>query len=401
MRNIRTMARSIAVLAAVGAMLLGGAFRYEPSAAAQSGRKPPEKARKASPDADKPATTPPAEVGQPQEALPPQEEPAPEPPPIKPGDIDNAVQLGVDVVNVETVVFEKKSGVILQNLKRENFEVYEDGVKQEIANFVPTQGPVTLVLVIEYGKWIDTYFVRRGEVLQPAYYFVTQFVKQGDNMAIVAFDMRPEVITDFTGDSRKLAAGIEFMARNYPAFSEANVYDALKFVIEGGKLNDEEYGGLKGVDQRSAIVLISRGIDTFSKINYDEVRKILSGAGVPVYTIGVGNLFYKRYEHRLPPEQNLTWLQAFNTLRTFSKMTGGQYFPITFAGEIPTTMQSISNLLRSQYSLGYTPANTRHEGKQRKIEVRVDVNGDGKFGDKGFEVRHRESYIEPLDTARN
>ena len=396
MKDVRSRVRCAALILAMGGMLLGGGVPREPMAMAQSGRRPPEKARKPAPAPTAPGQ-PQQEPQQKQE--PQQDDPSvPEAPPIKPKDLEDPIRLGVDVVNVETVVYEKKSGQILRDLKRENFEVYEDGVKQEVTNFVPTQGPITMVLVIEFSKLIDNYFIRKREVLEPAYVFVTQFVKPGDNIAIVAFDMRPEVVTDFTGDPKKLAAGIMFLARNYPAFSESNVFDALSFVIKGGKLNDEEYIGLEGVEGRTAIVLVSIGIDTFSKLNYDQIRKIIAKAGAPIYTIGVGNLFHKRYEHRLPPEQNLTWLQAFNTLRTFSRMTGGQYFPITFSGEIPTTMQSISNLLRSQYSLGYVPSNTRHEGKIRKIQVKVDANGDGKYGDKGFVVQHREQYVEPLDT---
>ncbi len=56
--------------------------------------------------------------------------------------------------------------------------------------------------------------------------------------------------------------------------------------------------------------------------------------------------------------------------------------------------------MRSQYSLGYTPSNSRHEGKLRKIEVKVDVDGDGKFDDKDVIVQHRESYIEPKDAGK-
>jgi VWFA-related protein len=169
----------------------------------------------------------------------------------------------------------------------------------------------------------------------------------------------------------------------------------------GGNLDRGiDYGGLRDVQTRSAVILCSIGIDTLSKLNYDETRKIVSDAGIPIYCIGVGNLFHKIYEPQLDPVTNMTWLQAFNTLKTFSRITGGQYFPVTFPGEIPTTMRSITNLMRSQYSIGYTPSNTRHEGKLRKIDVRVDVDGDGKYGDKGYIVQHRESYIEPLDTRK-
>jgi VWFA-related protein len=353
-------------------------------ASAQSGRKPPEKARKAQQNEPTPAPEPkPVE---------------PEPPPLTQKELDEAVRLGVNVVNVETVVVEKKTGIILQNLRPENFEILEDGVKQEITNFAPTQGPITLVIVIEFSKIIqDPYFIGKGELLRPAWYFISEFVKPKDNVAIVAFDMRPEVITDFTGDVKRLQGGIDLLARNYPAFSESNLYDAIKFVLVGGKARDGEYAGLAGVEGRSAILLVSLGRDTFSKINYDEARRVVARAGVPIYCIGVGNLFYKKYEVRMTSEQTMIWQQAFATLKTFARMSGGRYYPVTFEGELPSTLRSIQNLLRSQYSLGYAPSNTRREGKMRKIQVRVDVDGDGVFGDKGYELQFRESYLEPDD----
>jgi len=372
MHRTHTIARRAAVLLALSALLLCGLLPDGRGVAAQSGRKIPEKARKDQPEAPPGATTP---AGQPKANSP----TTPPPPPLKPGELQGAIQLGVDVVNVETVVYNKKSGQILQGLKKENFEVYEDGVKQEITNFTPSEGPLTMVFVIE---------------------FVTQVVKPGDNIAIVAFDMRPFVVADFTGDPKQLRAGMQFLFQNYPAFSESNLFDTLAFVIQGGKVDNVEYNGLKGVQGRSAIVLISLGVDTFSKINYDDIRNIVAHAGIPIYTVGVGNLMYKLLEPYMRPEEEMTWQQAFNTLRTFSRMTGGQYFPITFAGEIPTSMQSIANLMRNQYSIGYEPTNTRHEGKTRKIVVKVDVDGDGKPDDKEYVVQHRESYIEPLDTPR-
>lgn len=360
-----------------------------PGVSAQSGRKPPEKARKSDPTtsgkpAEKPSTQP-----APQE---------PAAPPLTPEDLRESIELSALVVDVETVVYEKKSGQILQNLKRENFKVYEDGVEQEIANFVPTEGPITMVFVLEFSKRIDNRFFSKRQILEPAYYFVTKFVKPGDNIAIVAFDMKPEVITDFTDNPKRLQEGILFLNRNNPAWSESNIYDAIKFVIEGGKVREEEYVGLKGVNRRAAILLITLGIDTFSKENYDQTLARVGNSGVPMYTMNIGKLFHKLYDTRISSEANLDFLQAENMLKAFARLSGGAYFPITFSSEIPTNMQSISNLMRSQYSLGYTPSNTRREGKKRKIKVEVDVDGDGKFGDKGYEVQHREVYIEPRDT---
>jgi VWFA-related protein len=193
------------------------------------------------------------------------------------------------------------------------------------------------------------------------------------------------------------------------------MYDALKFVLRGGvgdsvvlednKSEKSEYAGLYEVNARTAILLIASGLDTFSKINFDEARKIVENSGVPIYIIGTGNLFLKKYDQYLDPGRGgniggipfdrMTMLQAQNTLKTFADSTGGKYFPVTFPGEIPSVLQSIQALVRNEYSLGYTPTNTRKEGKRRKILVKVNL-GD-QIDPKLVVIQHRLSYVEAKD----
>ena len=214
-----------------------------------------------------------------------------------------------------------------------------------------------------------------------------------------------KVIQDFTGDGGRLFQAVVAAYRDTLNFSEANIYDSLSFVLLGGKAiqlfeeeaGESEYTGLEEIEGHSAVILITLGIDTFSKLTYDNAMKIVARAGVPVFIVGVGNLFFKKYEHMMPPEQRLTFLQAYNGLNTFAKLSGGAYFPMTFEGEIPSIMQSIQAMLRSQYSLGYSPSNTRREGKERKIKVDVDIDGDGQPDTKQLDLRFREKYYEPDD----
>jgi Ca-activated chloride channel family protein len=329
------------------------------------------------------------------------------------------ISIGTNVVNVEAVVFNKKTGGIFQGLKKEHFEIYEDDIKQEIENFATPEAPVTMVMILEYSKLVDLlgsatggYFeAGRVEVLRPAFEFINRFVQPKDFISMVAYDIRPTPIVDFTDDRNKLMQAMNLLIRNNPAFSESNLFDTLKFVLRGGtgdsvvleenKTQTTEYAGLYEVNARTAILLISSGIDTFSKINYDQARKIVENSGVPIYVIGTGNLFLKKYDQYLDPGRGLemygipdrmTLLQAQNTLKTFSDSTGGRYFPVTFPGEIPSVLQSISALVRNQYSLGYTPTNSREDGKRRKIKVKVNL-GD-QVDPKLVVVQHRQSYIE-------
>jgi Ca-activated chloride channel homolog len=336
------------------------------------------------------------------------------------------ITFDTSVVNVEAVVINKKTGGIIQGLKKENFEIYEDGIKQEVDNFSTPDAPLTMVLVLEYSKLIDMLGSPTGmgfengrvEVLRPAYEFVRTIVKPKDFVSIVAYDMRPTPIVDFTDDKQKLMQAIQLLIRNNPAFSESNLFDTLKFVLRGGKgdavvLEDGKgadkngqmnYAGLYEVSNRTAILLISSGIDTFSKINFDNARKIVENSGVPVYSIGIGNLFLKKYDNSeaMNPANGgmmmtgipdrMTMLQAQNQLKTFADSSGGKYFPVTFPGEIPSVLQTIQAMLRNQYSLGYTPSNTRKEGKRRKILVRVNL-GD-QIDPKLIMIQHRQSYVE-------
>lgn len=338
----------------------------------------------------------------------------------------STMSIDTSVVSVEAVVYNKKTGAIIGGLKKENFEIYEDGIKQEVENFSTPQAPVTMVLMLEYSKLVDVlgspaggYFdYGRVEILRPAYEFVNRFVQPKDFISIVAYDMRPTPIVDFTDDKSKLMGAVNLLIRNNPAFSESNLFDAMSLVLKGGigdsvvlddskdKKEKTDYGGLEEVQGHTAILLVASGLDTFSKINFDQARKIVENAGVPVYTIGTGNLFMKLYDNdpRLDPSRGgilvtggirldrLMLLQANNTLKTFADASGGKHFPVTFAGEIPGVLQSISALVRNQYSLGYTPTNTRQEGKRRKIQVKVNL-GD-QIDPKLIVIQHRQSYVE-------
>jgi Ca-activated chloride channel homolog len=302
------------------------------------------------------------------------------------------IKIDTDLINIDVTVHDKKTKGIYQGLKKEHFAVFEDGVKQEISNFSPSEAPLTLVLLLEYSKQIA--FIR-GEVINPAAQFVTQFAKPKDQIAIVAYDIKPAVLNDFTDNPAQLQSSVQLLIRNYPAWSESNLFDAITFVIQGGKLDKQEYGGINELQGKAAILLVSSGIDTFSKTNYDKTLKLVERAGIPIYCIGIGNLFYKLYENRMSDEARLNFLQAGNQLRSFAEKSGGYYFPVTFQGEIPTDLKAIAALLRNQYSLAYTPTNTSKNGKRRKIDVHVDLDGDGKYEDDKIILQYRKTYVEP------
>ena len=91
----------------------------------------------------------------------------------------------------------------------------------------------------------------------------------------------------------------------------------------------------------------------------------------------------------------LTFLQAKNTMNTFAKDSGGMHFEMTFESEIPAYLETINALLRSQYSMAYELEKPHEAGKKYKLDVKVDVDGDGKPDDKLYQVQHRPYILEP------
>src|SRR6266446_5068755 len=331
------------------------------------------------------------------------------------------VTIVTNIVNVDAVVYNKKSGGIVTGLKKDNFAIFVDGVKKEITNFSTPEAPITVALVVEYsklGEWFG-YAASNGmeagqmEVIRPTAMFLSQFIKPPqDFVTVVAYDMRPTPLTDFTNDPARIQAVISLLLHNQPAFRETNLFDALKFTLIGGrgdsvvledsKSEKSDYSGLVAVQgRRKAVILIASGWDTFSKINYGQARKIVQNAGIPIYAIGTAGMFKARYGDRISATGGIDgspgrmdFLQAENQLKTFAAETGGAYFPYVFEGEVPNILQSINAMLRSQYSLAFKPDDV-HDGKTHKIVVKVDVDGDGVYDEKAYVVQARQIYNAP------
>jgi VWFA-related protein len=196
------------------------------------------------------------------------------------------------------------------------------------------------------------------QTLTAAYGFV-QSLKPDDYVAVIAYDIRPEILSDFSVDR---ADAQEALSRlRIPAFSEANLFDSIVFTAER----------MQDIEGRKAIVVLSSGIDTFSKLTFDKTRRALQEDGVPIYAISLMQALRIQAEGSMGEIQRMDFLQADNQLRTFSKETGGLAFFPRFFGEFPGIFHDIAQALRNQYVLTYTPSNQERDGKFRKIKVEV------------------------------
>jgi Ca-activated chloride channel family protein len=267
-------------------------------------------------------------------------------------------------ISVDVAVLDNK-GHFIPNLNRGYFRILEDNVPQKVDGFNPGEAPMTVCMVIEFSNRFQSYWSETWYQTLSASYGFMETLKPEDYIAVMSYDMRTEVLTDFTQDKRE---AMEAMRRlQIPGFSESNLYDALT----------EAATRMQDIEGRKAIVLIATGLDTFSKITYDKTRKILQEAGVPIYAFGLMQTLRELLDARgyLDGVARLDFLQADNQMRTFARETGGMAFFPRFYGEFPGIFQTIAQALRQQYVLTYRPANQARDGKFRKIKVElVDPN---------------------------
>jgi len=271
-----------------------------------------------------------------------------------------AFKVDTNVVNVDVAVLDNK-GHFIPNIPRGNFRILEDNVPQQVSNFSMGEAPMTVALVVEFSNRYQQYWSEPWYQTLAATYGFVETLKPEDYVAVIAYDMRPEILSDFSTDRRKTYEALQRL--RIAGFSESNLYDALVDTADR----------MSSIEGRKAIVLISSGIDTFSKLTFDKTRKALQNASVPIYALGLMQAIREILDARgyMGSIQRMDFLQADNQMRTFAKETGGQSFFPRFYGEFPSIFQAISQSLRNQYSLAYSPSNQAKDGSFRKIKVEL------------------------------
>jgi VWFA-related protein len=293
----------------------------------------------------------------------------------------DTLSIDVDLVNVDVVVTDN-SGNPISGLTKSNFKIFDDNVQQSITNFSPTDAPLTIVLLLEFG---DTFGYMADDVVQPAAGFISS-LRPDDWGALVAYDIRPEILTDFTKNKNDLFNGLRRL--RVPAYRETCLYDAVWDTLQR----------MESLDGKKAIFLVSTGLDTISKHSYPDTLKKAQTGDTMIYSVSMGQSYrlYLESIGYLGPEGSITLLQADNVLRSFAELSGGTAFFPRFQGEFRSIFETVSAHLRNQYSLGFVPSNRKTDGKQHKLRVEVppmDVNRDGK-PDK-LKVKHKQGYYAP------
>jgi VWFA-related protein len=337
----------------------------------------------------------PPEAGGPQNdigpyVIPKKKEEPPPPAPEKPKKIENmpdySIKVDVPLVSLDVLVT-TKDGQTIPGLKQDNFKIMEDGEPQKITSFNQTQAPITAVLLIEYAA--NMWGAYNYDALNASYTFASG-LRKDDWVAVVFYDMKPQILVDFTQDKRAVLGALNML--RIPGFSERNLFDALFDTMDR----------IDRIEGKKYIVLISSGADTFSKLTYDQtLKKVKSTKDITIYAISIG-WWIREYmdSHGMAGgARQVGWLQNDNQMTTFAKLTGGRaYFP-RFQGELPEIFNQISSDIRNQYTIAYHPTNAKLDGTYRKLKVELQAPDGGPLkvrDQKGKDVKYivycREGY---------
>ena len=291
-----------------------------------------------------------------------------------------SLSIDVDLISLDVVVTDQ-SGNPISGLEKSHFKVFDDDVEQAVTNFSPADAPLTVVIVAEFSNTFGYYF---DDVVGPAAGFI-QSLRPDDWAALIAFDIRPEILTDFTKNKAELFEGLRRM--RIPAYRETALYDAVYDTLQR----------LDRVDGKKAIFLLSTGLDTnISKHTYGEALKKAETSDTMIYSVSMGQLARLYFETRMSSLDQITFLQADNVMRSLAEATGGAAFFPRFVGEYPGIYQQVAANLRNEYSLGFVPKVRKLDGKFHKLRVEVpplDVTHSGK--PMKLKVRHKKGYYAP------
>ncbi|MXY15892.1 MAG: VWA domain-containing protein [Acidobacteria bacterium] len=267
-------------------------------------------------------------------------------------DTDDALpsfRAGVDVVSLNVTVTDADNRFVT-DLDQENFQIFEDGVLQEITFFSRARLPIALSVLIDTSASMD----KRMRTAQEAAIGFSRSLGPDDLAEIIDFDGRVEILQDFTNDLELLGEAI----RQTSAGGSTSLYNALYVALK-----DLSKAPLRPSEvRRQAIVMLSDGEDTSSLITFDEVLELAKRSETGIYTIGLQEEEDERSGFR----------EADFVLRQLAYETGGRAFFPEDVNDLPAIYQQISDEISSQYSVGYISANPLRNGQWRRTVVRVD-----------------------------
>ncbi len=274
---------------------------------------------------------------------------------------DDVVRVNTDLVVLNVSVTDK-AGQYVKGLKRSDFKIYEDGVEVQanmISGFSLQESPYAAVVLLDSSGSMEARF----SLARSAAIRFLDGLRPEDVAAVYRFDSKVERVQEFSG-GRDLAP----MAYAIRAKGMTTLNDA---VVEASKTLAER------PETRKAIVILSDGMDTFSKASSEKAVESALAVGASIYAVDMSSL----------EVAGTTTRQSAASLKGFAEKTGGRFIATPGGPALRDAFTGIANELGQQYTISYRPLNTKRDGKWRTLEVKVQR--------EDVTVRTRKGYRAP------
>lgn len=275
------------------------------------------------------------------------------------GSDPDRMRIQTTLVTVPVTVLNKNSHP-LSGLKQQDFSVYEDNAKQELAGFGQLRQPFHVVMMIDRSCNVGS--VQGEDFKEAAMYFFDRLPPKS-KMMVVSFSREVLIEMEFTDNREKLARA--FARKLNFVGTTQRLNDALEFVLTG-RLNQ-----VKG---RKIIVLFTNGEDLGSQsVNWNDPAKRLAEADVTVFPVDPANPHLARMGSGLGLRRLIARASdRAKMLERIAGETGGAYYPLTSIGHAPQAFASIADTLEQFYWLSYYPTNDNTDNRFRRIKVEVN-----------------------------
>jgi Ca-activated chloride channel homolog len=254
-------------------------------------------------------------------------------------------------------------------LEKNDFTVFEDGVEQKITHFSGEDAPLSVGILFDTSGSMDM-------KTDTSHHAVSEFLKTmnaQDEAFLIQFSDKPNLVQEFTGSPKE----IEDRMVTLKTGGLTALLDAVELGVREMK---------KAKNPRKALVVVSDGGDNNSRYTAADIKDIVKEADTQIYAMGV-------FEPNFFPSLSTELVSGPRLLAQIADQTGGRAFGASQFGQLPGIAEKIAIELRNQYVLGYYPRNSEHDGKYRKVEVKMRAQ-------KGLPVlkaRWRLGYYAPAE----
>jgi Ca-activated chloride channel family protein len=255
------------------------------------------------------------------------------------------IRVDVDLVLVPVTITDPMNRLVT-GLEKENFVLLDNGEKQAIQHFSSEDAPISLGVIFDMSGSMSNKIEKARDA-------VVEFFKTAnpeDEFFLVAFNDKPTLLCDFTNSVEKVQGQLVYAApKGRTALLDA-IYLGMAKMREGRH-------------QKKALLIISDGGDNRSRYTENEIKSMVKEADVQIYAIGLFDSSPRSDEERFGPQ----------LLAEVTDVTGGRTFTVDNPNELTDVATKIGVELRNQYILGYRPTRASHDGKWRKLKVKLNT----------------------------